>query len=104
MKEKGEVDAWLLLCLVVVLQLLAWRILRNLAAVTEDAYGRLEEQSRQSESAAERKLEFFGETWDAPAPRIDYGAYYQRERDADALCYIVRCCLSEADAKLYRCD
>lgn len=104
MNEKGEVDAWLLLCLVAALQILSWGVLRSLAALSEDAYSRLEDLSRQSEDAAVRRVEFFGESWDAPAPRIDYGANYQREKDADALCYIVRCCLSEADTKLYRCD
>lgn len=103
-QERGDVDAWLLVALVFALQCLSWALLKGIAESGERAYRDLEALSRVSLNDATHEAEFFGEIWDAPAPRLDYGANFQKEKDADALCYIVRCCLSEADAGLYRCD
>ncbi len=49
-------------------------------------------------------FEAFGETWPAPVPRIDYGAYRQKNRDAEALCLIGRAKLSQKDFETLRCN
>ncbi len=45
-----------------------------------------------------------GQEWAAPLPRVDYGAYYQKNRDAEALCIVARKTLSPADVATFRCD
>ncbi len=52
----------------------------------------------------EASLPLLGESVESPLPKIDYGAYRQRNRDAEALCIIVRENLSETESKRYTCE
>jgi hypothetical protein len=95
--EQGEVDAWILCFFMVLFQLMAWQVWVQIGTALEDAF-------RALDSAEGREFQALQESWEAPAPRIDYGAHYQREKDAEALCYIVRCCMSETESRLFHCD
>jgi hypothetical protein len=51
-----------------------------------------------------RDVSALGQSWPSFVPRIDYGAYRHKNRDAEALCLIGREKLSEKDFKILRCN
>ncbi len=102
--ESAQVGAVLLLVFQVSLQLGIYRILQTYREEWERAYTFLEER-RETHLDAEPKRELlWGEQCLAPPPRIDYGAYTQKAKDAEALCYFLRSDPSLAGASKWQCD
>jgi ABC-type nickel/cobalt efflux system permease component RcnA len=102
MNEDGSAELLLMLALMLVLQLGLWQLTRTLSQQMTASYEAMDPVS------PEEKLEmteFFalGKSWPAPAPRVDFGADDQHERDAEALCYIVSRFGCAAPGKSFRC-
>lgn len=103
MNEEGSAELLLMLAFILVLQLGLWQLSRSLSQQVADAYEAMDPVS------PEEKLEMaefsaLGKTWPAPAPRLDFGADDQHERDAEVLCYIVSRFGCASLGKSFRCN
>lgn len=97
----GEIDGLLIFGCLIFLQLFTWGSLRAIAQSWASSVMALEEDASNEPS---EDLKVFGEIWSRPKPRIDYGAYHQKNRDAEALCIVGRSTLSETDFASLSCE
>lgn len=98
---RGEIDAVLLLFFVVLFQLFIGVSLLRIAEAQRDSLQRLAESEEDPEIET---LHVFGDLFPAPLPRVDYGAYHQKNRDAEALCLIVQKSSFESKNLKFDCD
>ena len=97
----GELDGLLVFGCLIFLQLFTWSSLHAIARSWAESVTALEEEGY-AETSMEIKV--FNELWPSPRPRIDYGAYHQKNRDAEALCIVGRSTLSETDYAGLSCE
>ena len=88
--ETGQVGACLLLIIQISLSLSFYGVIRVYLREYHRAYTWLAERQQGQLDRAPEEENIWGEVWPHLPPRIDYGAYTQREKDAEALCYFVR--------------
>ena len=108
MKVKGSGDEGsaelLVLVFTLVLQLIFWQASQQFALAWGDAYQGLESYTDELNLEPPPDIEAWGRSWSALPPRIDYGAFFERQRDAEALCYYRSFVDSEAAGSVWRCD
>ncbi|RZA16767.1 MAG: hypothetical protein EOP10_23980 [Proteobacteria bacterium] len=102
--ETGDIDLILIFVLVVSLGILHWTVMERLAESWRSSYQALEDDLQNAQPSRNRVLTALGREWPAPLTRIDYGAYYQKDRDAEALCILGREYLSTNDLLSFRCE
>ncbi|MBC7662096.1 MAG: hypothetical protein H7249_20565 [Chitinophagaceae bacterium] len=102
--EAGDVDLILMFFLVASVQIVQFSVLHAMALAWQTSYQSLETELNQAQENPEPTFRAFGLTLKTPLPRIDYGAYYQKNRDAEALCIIGRENLLPADFARFRCE
>lgn len=100
-RQRGEVDGILVFGCLIFLQLFVWNSLRVIAGSWANTIAALNEDDGSSSFS---EFEAFGEDWPRPLARIDYGAYHQKKRDAEALCIVGRSILSEQDYANLDCE
>jgi hypothetical protein len=103
-RESGHVGAGLLLLFQLGLQLAFFMVIRTSVDEYERAYAWIEERQQGTLSELPETQMIWGEPYSSLPPRIDFGAYTQKGKDAEALCYFVRLDPSLAGASNFRCD
>ncbi|HYX31834.1 MAG TPA: hypothetical protein VE954_01880 [Oligoflexus sp.] len=103
MNEKGSAELLVMLAFILVLQLGLWQLTRALSQQITEAYAAMDPVSP-DEKMEMTHFSALGRSWPAPAPRLDFGADDQHERDAEALCYIVSRFGCAAPGKKFRCN
>lgn len=100
-RQRGDIDAAVLFLFVIAIQIFNLSALTIMLRTWQSSLDSLSEADEAREIA---EIQAFGESWPAPYPRIDYGAYYQKNRDAEAICIVGRASLSENDLGKLRCE
>lgn len=102
MNERGSVELYLLLLLILVLELGLYQLTRSLSEQVARSYEGLDPLAPE-ENLDFREFAALGRLWPAPAARLDFGADNQHERDAEALCYIVSRFGCASPGKSFQC-
>lgn len=67
-------------------------------------YAQLGRRPQSLEAAPPPEFSAWGQDWYALAPRIDYGAYTRRSKEAEALCYFLWSVPYGGGGPVYLCD
>jgi hypothetical protein len=101
--ERGEVDAVLLLGASLMLGLYLITLLQQIADRSQEAYQALDDRSQELPLEVE-SFQAWGQDWLSLPPRIDYGAYHLREKDAEAICYYLDFMDGPKPGAAWRCE
>ncbi len=101
--QRGSAEL-LLLFFTLSLQLIFWQASLRVAKAWTEAYSELEVYHDRLELSSPESVMAWGTSWSALPPRIDYGAYFERQHDAEALCYFQDFIAYEPTGTIWRCD
>ncbi len=102
--EQGQVAALLMLIFQIALFSVFYEASHHVEEEQKSSYLWLEQRSQRhlDQKPSEKKL--WGQNWAAPPPRIDYGAFTQHRKDAEALCFFHRFDPALAIGRTMDCD
>lgn len=83
-RTAGDIDAALMLLFVAAFQIFIGLSLHRIFRASQDSLQKLAD----IDEDLTEEIEVFGAHFAPPLPRIDYGAYHQKNRDAEALCLV----------------
>lgn len=94
----------LLLIAALSLNLALWQASLSVAQAWQDAYRGLEAREQSLRLEEPDQWPAWGQNWTELPPRIDFGAYSERDRDAEALCFFQNFVPSSEAGTSWRCD
>jgi hypothetical protein len=103
MREEGSIELVLLLAFLMALHLGLWLFSRSMSQKMTEAYAPLD-SGAEGRSLEETEFSAWARVFSAPPPRIDFAAYNQQDKDAEALCYIVSRYGCAATGINFRCN